>query len=389
MERLAITWQLSDFTGWGVFGSNLVAELLARGRPRPMLLTPPDLKAPDPLWIRVLEPLVREQNELAEALAVRPSQLARLGGTLVLHHLGNGLKPPAISARVEGERNAGMVFLESARLSAEDIAQAARFDRILAGSTWNAELLKARGLSNVRLALQGIDPILFHPCAGGKRLFKDRFVVFSGGKLEYRKGQDIVLAAFRRFAARRPDALLMTAWHNPWPASVTTIARSPHVRSAPEIGADGRPKLADWVAAHGLGRENFIDLGQMPHAHLPPLLRHADAAVFANRAEGGTNLVAMECLALGIPCVISANTGHGDLLTDPPTSRPLGRQTPVPGGDETEGWGESDVEELLAHLDALYTDRAAAERLGERGAAMMREWTWAKQVGKLLSAARD
>jgi hypothetical protein len=37
-------------------------------------------------------------------------------------------------------------------------------------------------------------------------------VVFSGGKLEHRKGQDLVIRAFVRFVQRHPDAVLVTAW---------------------------------------------------------------------------------------------------------------------------------------------------------------------------------
>jgi hypothetical protein len=45
----------------------------------------------------------------------------------------------------------------------------------------------------------------------------DRFKIFSGGKLEFRKGQDLVLLAFRAFAHRHSDVLLGTAWSQPWP----------------------------------------------------------------------------------------------------------------------------------------------------------------------------
>ncbi len=44
--------------------------------------------------------------------------------------------------------------------------------------------------------------------------FEGKFWVFSGGKLDFRKGQDIVLAAFKRFAENHKDAVLVTAWQN-------------------------------------------------------------------------------------------------------------------------------------------------------------------------------
>jgi hypothetical protein len=52
------------------------------------------------------------------------------------------------------------------------------------------------------------------------------------------------------------------------------------------------------------------------------LLQRANVALFCNRAEGGTNLVAMETLAAGVPVVISSNTGHLDIASG--TCLPLG-----------------------------------------------------------------
>src|SRR3546814_1575573 len=47
---------------------------------------------------------------------------------------------------------------------------------------------------------------------------------------------------------------------------------------------------------------------------MAPIVREMDAALFLSRCEGGTNLVAMECMACGVPTVLSANTGHLDLV---------------------------------------------------------------------------
>ena len=54
-----------------------------------------------------------------------------------------------------------------------------------------------------------------------RRVSAAKFVVFSGGKLEWRKGQDLVLAAFRNLLQRNPSlrgaagAILVTAWVDP------------------------------------------------------------------------------------------------------------------------------------------------------------------------------
>ena len=52
------------------------------------------------------------------------------------------------------------------------------------------------------------------------------FRVFSGGKYEFRKGQDIVIAAMEQFMSVRDDAFLVTSWSNPWPETAKTMENS-------------------------------------------------------------------------------------------------------------------------------------------------------------------
>ena len=57
--------------------------------------------------------------------------------------------------------------------------------------------MKRQGIERARLVHQGVDTAVFNP-EPVPRLLKRSLVIFSGGKLENRKGQDIVIAAFRR-----------------------------------------------------------------------------------------------------------------------------------------------------------------------------------------------
>jgi glycosyltransferase involved in cell wall biosynthesis len=119
---------------------------------------------------------------------------------------------------------------------------------------------------------------------------------------------------------------------------------------------------------------------------MPAVLREMDVALFPNRCEPGTNLVAMECMAVGLPVILSANTGHLDLMT-PENSYALSRQAPVDpvrasvGGSA--GWGESDCEEILAQLEAIYTDSAEAARRGGQAAATLAQLPWQRQIQAL------
>jgi hypothetical protein len=52
--------------------------------------------------------------------------------------------------------------------------------------------------------------------------------------------------------------------------------------------------LGRWTEANGVSARATHHLGQVTQEQVLPYLHAADVAVFPNRAEGGTNLVAME-----------------------------------------------------------------------------------------------
>jgi len=386
-QRVVIHWGLSTLHGWGVYGLNLAMawagdEALEAATdyeiaPRHVTL--------DPLQWHALAGF-RARSAKLRAQLLRQKFEPITVNAAVLSALGNDLQPQPgpHGGALLGRPSFGTIFFEREALGPKAREILAAHTAIIAGSSWNAEVLRAHGVPAVELVLQGIDPALFHP-APRRGLFPGRFVVFSGGKLEARKGQDNVIAAWRIFAARHPDALLIAGWHNHWPEGARSIDASR--RAAPlAFRADGAPDSATWVAANGIRAERFLDLGIVPNALLPAILREADAAVFPNRCEGGTNLVAMEAMACGVPCILSANTGHRDLIKDG-TALALTDQRPIPS---VPGWRESNIEEIVAALETLYTDRARAAVIGAAGAKLLSGLTWAKtaaEIKRIINAA--
>ncbi len=376
---IAIGWQTGQQSGWEVFGANAALHL-----PHAHLLLPP--QGDDRLgsfygerWAQLRRSAANFQ-EFAAAQGDRPLFVE---GT-VIHPLGNH-PTAAILERLRGEKNVAFWFAEDPALTVEEVQALQAFDGVVVGSRWNAEILQAVGV-RAPVVWQGIDPSLFHP-APKTGLWGDRFVIFSGGKLEYRKGQDLVLAAFREFWFKHPEALLVTAWHTRWPQFVAGMDR---YTTLPPI-VNGTPAVVPWAIANGVPPEAFVDLGPQPHERMAPLMREADVALFPNRAEGGTNLVAMECMACGIPTILSANTGHKDLI-DPERCYVLQQQGPVlPVAPirSTEGWGESDLEEILETLETVYSDRATAQAKGQRGAAWIAPYTWARQMQQLAAVLQE
>lgn len=385
-HALYFQWTISTLFGWGVYGLNLLRHWQkAAGTPAYCIgqIQLESLGGMDPLSLRTLaQPLV-DSDQMRIRLATQGS-----GGPLdgiVLHSLGNrfgGAKLPSAGG-VTGRSTCGVIFFEDTILP-DAAAIAGQYDLIITGSTWNEQVLRANGVSNVRTVIQGIEPATFHPSPCSDAL-EGRFAIFSGGKIEQRKGQDLVLLAFRAFAERHPEAILVTAWHSPWPIAALTVNSNPRIAPI-SLTAEGKLDVNAWAAANGLSADQFLDVGAIPNHLMARVLREMDVAVFPNRCEGGTNLVAMECMACGLPTIISDNTGHQDLVaTGAPY--PLTRQGAVISADVgTSGWGECDVDEIVESLEHVWANREEARRRGMAGAEAMAKLNWRNQIGCLRDA---
>jgi glycosyltransferase involved in cell wall biosynthesis len=394
-QPVMIQWSMSSFFGWGVYGLNLALHWAGDPDIEPVCAAPIDAGQIDidPLRQRVILPFLVRSLQFHAQISQHANSFVNANAPLLLA-LGNGFLGSSAVHNVvlEGQPTIGVVFFEEA-LDAEAVRRAQQLPLIITGSTWNEHVLRAYGIERVQTILQGIDPTHFHP---GPKLgvMRDRFLVFSGGKAELRKGQDIVMAAFRIFAKRHPEATLVTAWHSPWPHFARSLDQTG--LAAPVVfGKDGKLDVAAWAVANDIAPEQVIDLGNVPNAAMPPILREMDAAVFTNRSEGGTNLVAMECMACGIPVVLSRNTGHLDLIKDE-NCYPLDDQRAVENRWNSVGdvacWGESQVDEVVERLEQIFADREAAQKRGLRAARMMQRLTWAetaRQMKDVLKAAQD
>jgi len=274
--------------GWGVCGKYLIRELAKKETVR---------------WINgQVRP--EDFDSLLDycyfrKLAVRPEEWDRLlsqrGGRVqepVLQAMNNQDNLPLLP-QLKGKRNIGYTFFEDNVLSRTQIANAENhYDLVVAGSTWCKEMLRFYGLTRVTTVIQGIDPMIFNPLHKEKEYFRDRFVVFSGGKFELRKGQDIVMKAFKVLQDRYGDVLLITAWFNQWPQSIHTMSGSPYLKFRLH-SEDFFENVNRAMAEIGLDLDRVIHLPLSPNVTMPAVYKNTDLGFFPNRCEGGTNLVMM------------------------------------------------------------------------------------------------
>eukprot|EP00939_MAST-03C_sp_MAST-3C-sp1_P002076 g2076.t1 len=273
-----------------------------------------------------------------------------------------------------GIYNIGYLTVEQASFRQDEIARAKAYDFLFSPSSWNEQILRRHGFDNVATVLQGVELNMFpradgslHPSVRdyferASRAWQNKFVVFSGGKMEFRKGQDIVIDAFRAFNERHPDAILVTLWYNRHKNMIPVVEKDFGINSTEP------PAIRSLLVSRGVRADSVIPLPYVDQEVIVGTLLRANVSLFTNRAEGATNLLALEAFASETPTIISNNTGHRDIVgleTDIlPRCFPLNAQRPVHRkidsynghveGSLLEGWGESSLEEVLLKMEYIY-----------------------------------
>lgn len=257
-----------------------------------------------------------------------------------IHLINNGIYKSNVSYR--GNPNIGYVFTEVEEFT-DDIIEGFKgdFDVIVAGSEWNAEVLKKHGIDAVSIP-QGIDKTIFNSKHERKEL-KDKFVIFSGGKFEYRKAQDLVIKAVAEFQKEHKDVWLMTFWANIF---------------------SKRREMDVYIKNSKL--TNTLMFPFKGHEALAELMSQTDIGVFPSRVEGGTNLVLMEYLACGKPVIANYATGQKDVL------------------NQDYAFYAQDVDEILKHLKYTYQHKDELKPMGVKAEKAMDNFTWKKMAESFL-----
>lgn len=294
---------------------------------------------------------------------------------------GHSLDPWLL--RLKSPYTVGYTFFEKDLIPSENIKKANDYyDIIIAGSTWCEEILKQSGCSRTSTVLQGINSDIFHINHAGKTKYKDKFVIFSGGKLEFRKGQDIVIKAFKTLQDKYNDVMLVNAWYNIWDHSVHTMHASPYIQfNMPKKNYIN--SVNHLLTINGIDPEKVITLPSLPNCDMPEIYRNSDIGLFPNRCEGGTNLVLMEYMACGRPVIASYSTGHKDILTENNSIMINSlKKFKVQSSDKKIlfQWDEPDLDEIIAKLEYAYWHREDLNDIGENAGKDLAKLTWSESA---------
>jgi glycosyltransferase involved in cell wall biosynthesis len=329
--------------------------------------------------------LVQELSKLTACRVLNDgdgsAQNKALDGKLFQALTGVDFFPMFVGAR--GRQNYGYTFFEN-ELTPRSRENAKRYNLVLGGSSWCRDRMLERGITHCEVLIQGIDPLLFHPVDEAPD--GERFIIFSGGKFELRKGQDLVLRAFKALQDKYPDLWLVNCWYNLWPESMRLMEHSRHIRFEVH-GGTWQEVMQRTYALNGLDTSRIVTCDLMPPELLPELFRRTDLGVFPNRCEGGTNLVLMEYMACGKPVIASHVSGHTDVVTD--ESALLLKDTVDYCMVGTDGqlvarWRDPSIDELVAKIEYAYLHRNEMKAIGDAAGESMRRFTWRSTAEALL-----
>jgi tetratricopeptide (TPR) repeat protein/glycosyltransferase involved in cell wall biosynthesis len=363
--------------GWGICGKYLAKELALLGETR--LVT--DRLDADTVGDELDYELLKR---IAHVGLTAPPDAAVLQSIM-----GRDLLP--IRPTLRGAFTAGYTFFEENILPPAAIENAKRhYDLVVTGSTWCQEVLEAHGLRDVRTIIQGIDPTIFFPTNGDKEYFRDSFVVFSGGKLELRKGQDLVIRAYKALQDRHKDVMLVNSWFNGWEFSLNTMRASPFIRFNP-TATDHVDKIAEVLADNGIDLDRVVTLRPRPNVTMGKVYRNTDVGLFPNRCEGGTNLVLMEYMACGKPAIASYNSGHRDVLhsLNAVLIRTMKPVVIEDHGRHSATWDEPDLEETIERLEWAYQHRESLSAIGQRAGEDLAQLTWKRTARQFSDLLKD
>jgi len=284
---------------------------------------------------------------------------------------------------VRGEKNYGYTVFEN-ELRAMSVINSGNYNKIVTASTWNYRKLIDAGIKNADLVIQGIDPKVFYP---EDRPRNDRlFVIFSGGKFELRKGQDMVLRAVSILQKKYKDIVLVNAWYNAWPETMQPMMTSKFIKYE-EKGRTWEEFMANLYQTTGLDAKRVFTLPLIPNQKLRDVYLKSDLGLFPNRCEGGTNLVMMEYMACGKPVVASFNSGQKDVLTEGNSILlKKMKEFKLFNSDNvlTADWEEPDIDEIIAQIEFAYNNRDILKNIGKNAAESMLNFTWSNTALNLL-----
>ncbi len=402
LPTIYIDFPIENLSGWGNYGFNLVKYATMRGvKVRSVVAQKTNIDIL-PLFDQEAVKSVVEQSKTIVEHIDKGGVIEDKNGIFLTHMKWSENLRQSLDGLKVG-RQFGVVFYEyllKGYNNASKIDPDA-YEAVICGSSWNAQHLRKAGYKKAITILQGVNSNHYFPRIAP--LVNDgKFYIFSGGKLEIRKGQDIVFEAFKLIQDKIPNAILVAGWHWVMEAALAKqfnnikVAHVPWVIEKKEKDVEV-VNMMQTAINYGIDANRVISLKMMPSHRMAQIMQQCHMAVFPNRAEGGTNLVAMEAIATGLPSVVGYNTGQKDLFKICPDLHEIGLTSdtnirvldPETKENTTNEWGFHNPNEVADRILQIYNNYDHYQQLGKKMAVQMTAFSWERQINLLLDYVID
>ena len=296
--RIVLNWQLGTNFGWGILGLNLFLRFCKDKNLDVMMggpIKPEHLAGLDQLLLNEFAEKFISANKLWER---RFEKEASEKKTINIFSLGNQLFSKDRADLPGKNIKVARSIFENTNLEPYK-EKLSDFDAVLTGSSWNKQLLENLTQKEIKVIHEGVDDTVFLPTPKSGLLPEENFYIFSGGKIEYRKGQDLVLQAFKIFAERHPDARLVVAWRSPWPH--LSVGMKGVLEHELKLTNDNFLDIKRWCSENGIPEWKVIDLPIMSNYSISQIYKEIDVGIQLSRAEACTCLPLMERWPVAFP----------------------------------------------------------------------------------------
>ncbi len=314
-------------------------------------------------------------EEEVKAMVIRANQGIDYSAPAIKLSIGS---PPEM-AMFHGEPRIGYTLLETSRIMPDWVASLNQLDQVWTPSRWGAGVFEDSGVDPdlIRVVPEGVNTDVFKPGLEpmGELENVGKFRFLSIGKMENRKGQDILLRAFSEEFRKEEDVFLVMQSFSPF-----------------------LPNFNIWKFMYDLNmRENpnLLFLGGYTDTieALASLYSAADCFVTPTRGEGW-GLPVLEAMACGLPVIATHVTGITEYASKN-NIYALKHRGLVPVDDpvffaHTQGsdWYEPDAEHLKQLMRYVFDNQDEARKMGDRAARRAKKFTWDNAAGVAIKTLR-
>ena len=201
--------------------------------------------------------------------------------------------PNALAQRIGNGPKIAWTIFELDRLKPEEIHHIKEQDVVLVPSKWAKQIVEPYA-KRVEVVPLGVNNIVFSASYADRILTPGKTNFFFCGKIEIRKGVDILHHIFRKAFTPKDNVHLYVSWHNPFldQNSIKSLEQEYH-----NVLGDQFTSLP-WQASH---------------KELANYMNQMDCGVFPTRAEGWC-FPALEMMACQKPIIITNYSGQTEFV---------------------------------------------------------------------------